>query len=56
MYMLDKYRQSKSDENRVNMVTARSKNKSLIRQCRYKFDREKTDKFTNLKNKNAKQY
>ena len=44
LYMLDKYRQSKSDENRANMVTARSEYKSLIRRCRYKFDREKTEK------------
>ena len=54
--MLDKYRQSKSDDNRKNMVTARSEYKSLIRRCRYKFDREKTDKFILSKNKNAKQY
>ena len=56
LYMLDKYRQSKSDDNRKNMVTARSEYKSLIRRCRYKFDREKTDKFILSKNKNAKQY
>ena len=56
LYMLDKYRESKSDDNRKNMVTARSEYKSLIRRCRYKFDREKTDKFILSKNKNAKQY
>ena len=56
IYMLDKYRQSKSDENRAKMVTARSEYKSLISRCRYNIDGEKTDKFILSKNKNAKQY
>ena len=42
--------------NRVNMVKARSEYKTVIRRCRYQFDRDKTDKFASLKNKIAKQY
>lgn len=56
LYMLDKYRESKTDENRKNMVKARSGYKMLLRKCRYEFDREKTNKFVNAKNKNAKLY
>ena len=54
--MLDKFRNSKTEENRVNMVKARSEYKSEIRKCRYDYDREKTNKFVQSKNKNAKQY
>ena len=54
--MLYKYRQSKSNENRAKMLTDRSEYKSLIRRCRYNFDREKTDTFILSKTKNAKQY
>ncbi|MCW4345840.1 MAG: reverse transcriptase family protein [Candidatus Thiodiazotropha endolucinida] len=54
--MLDKYRQSKTDENRKNMVSARSKYKQVIRKCRFAYDREKTAAFVSAKNKNAKQY
>ena len=56
MHMLDKYRASKTDVNRVNMVRARSKYKKVLRRCKYEFDREKTNKFITSKNKNAKQY
>ena len=33
LYLLDKYRESKTDENRVNMVRARSDYKILLRKC-----------------------
>ena len=38
------------------MVKARSEYKTTIRKNRYEYDREKTNKFVNSKNKNAKQY
>ena len=56
LHMLDKFRNSKTDENRFNMVKARSEYKSEIRKCRYDYDREKTNKFAQSKNKNAEQY
>ena len=56
LHFLNKYRESKTDENRVNMVRARSNYKTLIRKCRYEYDREKTKTFVNAKNKNAKLY
>ena len=51
LHMLDKYTQSKTDENSVNMVKARSEYKTVIRRCRYEFVREKTDKFVTLQKK-----
>ena len=54
--MLNKYRVDKTDINRVNMVKARSTYKTLIRTCRTKYDREKTNTFTDAKYKNAKLY
>lgn len=56
LYMLDKYRECKSDINRINMVKARSDYKQLIRKCRFNYDREKTNTFVNAKFKNAKLY
>ena len=56
-FILDKYRESKTDENRVNMVRARSDYKILVRKSRYEFDREKkTPKIVSAKTKNAKLY
>lgn len=49
LHMLDKYRSSKTDENRVNMVRARSNYKTLIRQRRIEFDRVKTNRFVSAK-------
>ena len=54
--MLDKYRVSKTDANRKGMVKARSEYKSLIRKCRYEYDKEKTSRFVNAKYKNARLY
>ncbi|MCG8048238.1 MAG: reverse transcriptase family protein [Candidatus Thiodiazotropha endolucinida] len=56
LQMLDKYRACNSDENRLNMVKARSNYKKTIRQCRYNYDKEKTKKFCDSKYKNAKMY
>ena len=54
--MLDKYRVSKTDANRKGMVKARSEYKSLIRKCRYEYDKEQTSCFVNAKYKNARLY
>lgn len=55
-FMLNKYRDSKSDTDRINMVKARSEYKSMIRKCRYEYDKEKTSRFINAKFKDAKLY
>lgn len=44
LQMLDKYRNLKNDENRINMVKARTNYKTIIRKYRYEYDREKTKK------------
>ena len=54
--MLDKYRQSNTDENRINKLKARSRYKKLIRKCKYEYDRDKTNNFINAKHKNDKLY
>ena len=56
LQMLDKYRVCNNDENRLNMVKARSNYKKTIRQCRYAYDKQKTKKFCDSKYKNAKLY
>lgn len=56
MDMVNRYRVSTTDVNRVNMVKARSDYKNVLRRCKFEFDREKTTKFITSKNKNAKQY
>ena len=56
LQMLDKYRACNNDENRLNMVKARSNYKKTIRQCRYAYDKGKTKKFCDSKYKNAKLY
>ena len=56
LYMLDKYRDSNSEQNRKNMAKARSEYKTLLRKCRYKHDKNNTDKLICAKFKNAKEY
>ena len=56
LQMLDKYRESKTDNNRVNMVNARSVYKYVIRKSKTEYDRNKTKTFTEAKYKNAKLY
>ena len=56
LYMLDKFRDNKTDENRKNMVKARSEYKKLIRKCRYNYDKGQTNKFLCAKYTNAKLY
>ena len=54
--MLDKYRETKNDINRAGLAKARSEYKSLIRKCRFEYDKEKTAHFVNAKYKNARLY
>ena len=54
--MLDKYRDSNNEQNRKNMAKARSEYKTLLRKCRYKHDKNNTDKLICAKFKNAKEY
>ena len=56
LHYLDRYRASKTDESRRNLVRARSDYKSFIRKCRYNYDKDKTSQFVNAKYKNAKMY
>ena len=56
LYMLDKYRDSNSEENRKNMVKARSEYKTLLRKCRYDYDKKNTNQLVDAKFKNAKEY
>ena len=51
LHYLSRYRASKTDENRRNLAKARSEYKSLIRKCRYNYDKEKTSQFVNAKYK-----
>ena len=54
--MLDKYRQLKTEENRVNMVKARSEYKSLLRKCKFDYEKLKTKQFVDANYKNARLY
>lgn len=53
---LNKYRENKTNDNRVNMVKARSEYKTVLRKARYEYDKQKTLRFENAKFKNAKLY
>ena len=54
--MLQKIREGKTSENRINMVNARSEYKTMLRKCKYEYDKKKTESFINAKFKNAKLY
>ena len=56
LQILEKYRKSNTDINRINMVSARSAYKTLIRKSKTEYDRNKTKTFTVAKYKNAKLY
>ena len=56
LHTLNAYRESQTDETRIAMVKARSEYKSLIRKCRYNYDKEKTSRFITAKHKNARMY
>ena len=54
--MLQKFREGKTNENRINMVKARSEYKTVLRKCKYEYDKKKTESLINAKFKNAKLY
>ena len=56
MRMLDRYRLSKNDVNRIGLVKARSEYKAILRKCRYEYDRERTSRFVNARYKDARLY
>ena len=53
---LNIFRESKTDENLTNLVSARSSFKTLIRRKRYLYDKSKTEKLISTKYENAKAY
>ena len=53
---LNLFRGNKSDENRVNLVHARSKYKTSLRNARFNYDKEQTEKLNKLRYKNARDY
>ena len=54
--MLNRYRENKNDDSRINMSKARSEYKTAIRKARYGFDKKKTERLENARFKNARQY
>ena len=54
--MFNKYRENKTNTNRVNMVKARSEYKTTLRKARYDYDKKKTMRLENARFKNAKLY
>ena len=54
--MLNKFRESKNDANRIGLVKARLEYKTMLRKCRYEYDREKTSRFVTARYKNARLY
>ena len=53
---LNNYRRDRNSVNQGNLVKARSHFKRTIRQKRYIFEKEKTNKLIVVKHKNAKEY
>ena len=53
---LNLYRGNKNDENRVDMVRARSKYKTSLRKARLNYDIRQTNKLNELRYKNARDY
>ena len=54
--MLNKYRENKTNNNRINMIQARSDYKNVLRKARYEYDKQKTMRLENARFKNAKLY
>ena len=54
--MLNRYRENKNDDSRINMSKARSEYKTAIRKAKYSFDKKKTERLENARFKNARQY
>ena len=55
-YCLNMYRDDRSDQNRINMVTARTLYKRALRKARFVFDSNETKRLNDLRFKNAKEY
>ena len=53
---MNKYRENRTNTNRVNMVQARPEYKTTIRKARYDYDKKKTMRLENARFKNAKLY
>ena len=53
---LNIFRNDKTDQNRCNMVSARSEFKTSLRHARYRYDQLQTQKLNESKHKNAKAY
>lgn len=53
---LNRYRNDKTELNRLAFVTARSDFKSTLRNCRFEYNQQQTYKLTALKYRNAKDY
>ena len=56
LYMLNKFRENKSDENRTNMTNARSEYKKTLNRSKFEFDTVQTQKLTKARVHNAKLY
>ena len=54
--LLNEYRLNKTEENRKNMIKARSEYKSTLRKRKLSFDQAETEKLERLKFTNAKEY
>ena len=54
--MLNKYRENKTNNNRINMIQAQSDYKNVLRKARYEYDKQKTMRLENARFKNAKLY
>ena len=53
---LNLFRGNKSDENRVNLVHARSEYMTSLRNARFHYDKQQTEKLNKLRYKNARDY
>lgn len=53
---LNLFRGNRCEENRINLVQARSKYKSSLRKARFMYDKQQTEKLNKLLNKNARDY
>ena len=56
LHMLNNYRTNKNDVNRINMVRARSDYKNTVKNCKYEYDKNETEKLTKARFQNAKLY
>ena len=55
-HLLNLYRSDKTDENRINMVSARRSFKKALRKARFRYDSDQCKKLNDLRYNNAKEY